>query len=400
MDRMNPSTNTRAQCAECGSDAAPHRIKYVIALVESICAPAFTFPLRWLNNYRTRLAPKSTSLFIRMSTLLERYSFGTFLDEPDDKILLLDQVLWEEAKKYNILMREFRLFGRSQDTFIATLPDGRMIDFEGIPLPRHEKVWWINNKSVLKKKFKALGFPIAQGGAVATLRGARKLFSTLKKPVIVKPAIGSASRHTTLHISTRTELDRAFLSAHQISPFVVIEQEILGDVYRPTVVDGKLIATLRCDQPYVIGDGEHSVEELITTANLHPARQGPYFSQIKISDATINELTYQGLTLQSVPQQEQRVKLHQKINWSVGGTTADVTDDVHPDNRKLFEDIAQALKAPVVGIDFITRDIGRSWQEGDCGVIECNDMPYFDNHHLPFEGTPRNVASTIWNLVA
>jgi cyanophycin synthetase len=94
------------------------------------------------------------------------------------------------------------------------------------------------------------------------------------------------------------------------------------------------------------------------------------------------------------------VNLHQKINWGLGGTTADVTEEVHPENATLFEKIATTLDAPIVGIDFIIEDISRPWFDQEkCGVIECNSMPYFDNHHVPFEGQPRNVAGPIWDLV-
>ena len=120
---------------------------------------------------------------------------------------------------------------------------------------------------------------------------------------------------------------------------------------------------------------------------------------MKLDDAALKELSWQDFTPDSVPEHGQCVTLHQKVNWSLGGTTTDVTDEVHLDNRKLFEDIAKALRAPIVGIDFIIGDITCSWKEQDrCGVIECNSMPFFDNHHVPFEGEPRNVAGKIWEM--
>jgi cyanophycin synthetase len=151
----------------------------------------------------------------------------------------------------------------------------------------------------------------------------------------------------------------------------------------------------------VIGNGTDSIQALIDTANEHPARGGPYFSKMAITPEAVAELFYQNLTPEEVPEAGRRVQLHQKINWSVGGTTADVTDLVHPDNAALFERIAEVLKAPIVGIDFIVGDISRSWQEQErSGVIECNSMPFFDNHHLPFAGQPRNVAARIWDMVS
>jgi cyanophycin synthetase len=133
---------------------------------------------------------------------------------------------------------------------------------------------------------------------------------------------------------------------------------------------------------------------------MHPARKGPYFHPIQLDQAAEKELVWQHLNIESIPSQGQRVTLNQKINWGVGGTTADVTDDVHPDNIELFETVAHVLRAPIVGIDFIISDISRSWKDTErCGIIECNSMPFFDNHHLPFEGRPRNVAARIWDMV-
>lgn len=387
-----------APCQECGGDPVHHTLEYLATALDSILLPLFSLPAKMAQTFLPRV--KKEWSFAPLYYFLERHNVGEFLDEPDDKTLLLDCVLWEEAKKRGIHMREFRPFGLAKNTFVATLPNGNVLDFEGVPLPSNRRtVWWIDDKSVLKKELHKYGIPVAQGGVVTKKHKAVELFGRLSKPVIAKPAVGSASRHTTLHLQNEDALIRAFSVAQEISHGVVIEEELQGAVYRPTLVGGTLIATLRRDKPHVIGDGVHTVAELVAEANKHPARKGPYFSPLTL-EAAGGELAYQGLTETSVPDKHQRVQLHQKINWSGGGTTADVTDDVHPDNKELFEKIARILQAPLVGIDFIIQDISRPWHEQQkCGVIECNSMPYFDNHHLPFEGTPRNVATHIWDLV-
>jgi cyanophycin synthetase len=331
--------------------------------------------------------------------LMERWGMGQLLTEPDSQTLLLDQMLWQEAMRRGINMFEFRPFGSVRNSFVATLPDGRVINFEGVPIPPTKNSWWVNNKSELKKKLQAGGIPVARGGSVFSLNKARVLFAELNSSVVVKPTIGSASRHTTMQVGTLDQLERAFVSAKKISPFVMIEEELSGAVYRPTLVDGKLIATLRRDQAQVVGDGVHTIKELTDEANTHPARNGPYFSPINL-DLTKDELVRQNLTKESIPAEGQRVQLNQKINWSLGGTTEDVTDEVHLDNKALFERIAQIVGVPLLGIDFIIEDISQSWKDQPrCGVIECNDMPYFDNHHLPFKGKPRDIAGPVWDFV-
>lgn len=385
-------------CPECGSDPVYHKAEYVIHLVDMVTTPLFDLPLRTLSGITGQ---KKNRRYWGWYEHLERWGLGEFRDIPDDKTLLLCQVLWDEARARGIEMREFRFLGIPTNSFTARFPDGRHITFESIPFPpgTRQGVWWLDSKAVMKKKFVKLGIPVARGGSAFTLSGAKKIFNGIDKPVIVKPFEGSGSRHTTIHISTEAQLERAFAVSKQVSPNVIVEEELVGSVYRPTLVDGKLIATIRRDPPRVTGDGIHPISELIEIANKHPSRQGPYFSHIKMTPVGEAELKLQHMTLETVPEKGRVINLHQKINWSVGGTTTDVTDQVHPDNKALFEEIVRVLHAPIVGIDFIIEDISKSWKKQEkCGVIECNGRPFFDNHHLPFEGEPRNVAGVIWDM--
>jgi D-alanine-D-alanine ligase-like ATP-grasp enzyme len=388
-------------CAECGSDPIFHRMTYYTILIDDsmkgLLDPGFVGA--WFNKlayvFEEALTPPLFALFSRIG-------WGKRIAEPDDATQLLALMLWQEADTRGIEVSEFRLFDLPRNLFLATLPSGRRIAYEGIPLPPSvmHRVSWLDDKARMKEEFKKRGIPVANGGSAKTYTEAKRLYAKLTPPVITKPYSGSGSRHTTLHVDSEAELKRAFQIAKDICPAVIIEEELVGPVYRATVVDGKLAATLRRDQPYVMGDGIHTVTELVRDANAHPKRQGPYFHQMQIDDAAVKELAWQNLTKESVPAKGQRVLLNQKINWSVGGTTADVTDKVHPENAVLFEQVARELKAPIVGIDFIIEDITKSWKEQErCGVIECNSMPFFDNHHLPFEGEPRNVAKLIWDMV-
>lgn len=389
----------KKECAECGAEPVDHRLTYLLVGIDETLRP-ITAPgplLRGLTKAMLAFERKATPVVFR--TLV---SLGAAKEvrEPDERTLLLARVIWEEAKVRNIQMTELRLFGLPRNIFYATLPSGESLVFEGMPLPEasFEQAWWLDNKAEMKKRFEALGIPVAKGGSAFTLSEAKKIFNRIGKPVIAKPYSGSGSRHTTLHIQTDEELTKGFESAKQLAPFALIEEELVGPVFRATVVDGKLAGVLRRDPPHVMGDGKSTIEELIAEANTHPARGGPYFSKLSITPEALLELSWQELTPTSVPKAGRRVTLHQKVNWSLGGTTKDVTDETHPDNIAVFEKVAEVLKAPLVGLDFIISDMSRSWKEVErAGVIECNSMPFFDNHHLPFEGKPRNVAGAIWD---
>ena len=155
------------------------------------------------------------------------------------------------------------------------------------------------------------------------------------KPVITKPNPGSRSRHTTIHIQNEDAFLSAFRKAEQLSPWVIIEEELEGFVFRATVIGKKFVAALRREPAYVIGDGTHTVRALVEIENKNPLRQGPHFHEIHADAAAEAELKHARYTWDAIPKKDTVVLLGQKTSRGVGGGITDVTGDVHPDNVAL-----------------------------------------------------------------
>jgi D-alanine-D-alanine ligase-like ATP-grasp enzyme len=191
-----------------------------------------------------------------------------------------------------------------------------------------------------------------------------------------------------------------FKKARQLSPLVVIEEELNGYLFRGTLVDGKLVGVVKRDQPEVVGDGEHTIRELVNQENKRPERNGPIFHKITIDHDSDIQLNKQGLNMESILVKDKTVYFSQKTSRGIGGTTTEVSNIVHPDNREMLEHVANYLKDPLIGVDFIMEDISKSWKEEQhCGIIECNSLPFIDLHHYPLFGKPNNVAGKLWDLV-
>lgn len=391
-----------APCDECGVNPVHHRRERVSLRVTGLITALF----EPFEAFVQRTMPLVDRLFDRMGPLLASAfiagGLAVRVDAPDGKSCETAQALWQEAKRRGIRLYEVRPLGLARRQFIAAYR-GRTLAFEGLPRPARPQpsCMWIDDKAAVKERFQAAGFPVARGGSAAREQEALEIFSALKKPVVLKPQEGSGGRHTTAHIETVDELRRAFHSARLVAPTVVVEEELTGPVFRATLVDRRLVAILRRDPPHVLGDGTSTVADLVARENANPLRRGPVFSELKlVSPAAQRELARQGLTPWSVPGVGQPAFLHFKVNWGVGGTSHDVTLDAHPDNVELFEGIGRYLDSDIVGIDFITRDIARSWKTaGQCGVIECNSLPLIGNHHVPYTGPARNVAGAVWDMV-
>lgn len=396
-------SNARAYCPDCGPAGVSHAVERwsvragtLVGILE--VPPAFIWrgirPL-FVRARPGRLAPVAA----RAAAAL---GLGVVLTRPDDKVNWRTRVLWEEAERRGIAMREFRPFGLAREIFYATYgADTR--GFDGLPRPRgaHEAALdWMDDKGVILKKFRAAGVPVPRGASVSSEKAAEKIFHEIIKEsaVIVKPAIGSRSRHTYIHVTDVEALRHAFKKAKQLSPRVVVEEELSGFVFRITLVGGKVAGIMRREPPHVIGDGEHTIHQLIIEENKSPLRHGPIFHELPLGEETIAILKEQSLSLDSIPLAGRMVIIHPKVSRAYGASTTEIAD-IHPENEKLFLKIAETLDDPLVGVDFMIDDMAKSWKEQKCGVIECNSLPFIDLHHFPLKGPTRNAAGSVWDLI-
>lgn len=347
-----------------------------------------------------KLKPRNFS--ITVVNLFVRIKVLKLVDAPRITDNYRTRVLWESAPSRGIAMYGINILNFPTQLFMAHFQNQKQV-FLTLPRPQgahSDSLEWMDNKAIMKSRFITAGIPVANGKICFSKASALNVFRQLNKPVIVKPILGSRSRHTTIHIQTETELFQAVTVAKKISPWVIVEEELIGAVYRATVIGGKLFAVLRRDPPFVVGDGTNNVKDLVEKENNNPIRKGPIFHEITVDEEALAELARQGLSLSSIPQNGQKVTLNQKVGRGSGGSNTDVTDQVHPDNDLLFEKIGHVLADPLVGVDFIISDISQSWRLQDkCGVIECNAMPFIDLHHYPGEGQSRDAAGALWDVV-
>src|SRR3989344_179211 len=143
-----------APCAECGNDPVHHRAVYITILIDGLMRPFFASGTAFSNALSRPLGKLENILIPALLDFCGRRGWGRYLDEPDDETLLLAKVLWEEAQRRGIRMREFRLFHLPRNLFVAKLPDGTRISFEGIPLPASDgrRGWWLDDKGGMKRK--------------------------------------------------------------------------------------------------------------------------------------------------------------------------------------------------------------------------------------------------------
>ena len=394
----------RLPCPDCGSSPVfSHRMERWSDSINELIAPfLFKTDQLWLKIERLANRLRLKRLTVPCLRLLAILRLGKIIDQPDEKTGQRGTCFWEAAKKYGVQMFEFRLFHLPVELFFATKDRQAMI-FNGLPRPlgrSYPAMEWMDDKEICQKKFGEAGVPVPRSLACRRWSEALNFFQQLNCKAIIKPALGSRSRHTTVDIATEEELKTAFLKAKQISPRVMVQEELRGLLFRPTLIGGRLVAVVRRDPAYVVGDGVSTIRQLAEKENSRPERQGPLFHYLPLDEEAAVVLKRQNLDWPSLPALGQYVFLGRKTSRGSGGSITDVTEAVHPENARLFEKIGELLADPLVGLDFIIEDISRPWSEQkQCGLIECNSLPFIDLHHFPLNGAPRDVASALWEIV-
>ena len=256
------------------------------------------------------------------------------------------------------------------------------------------------DKDETKDRLHRNGIPVPKGHVVYSLEEAEQAADELGRPVVVKPLDGRQGKAVSLEVSTAEEMKVAFEAAWEFSPPVLIEEMLSGRNYRIVIVGGRMVAASERLLPHVIGDGAHSIGDLIATENKNPLRGDGHekpLTKIKVDSDVISHLHHAGMSLDTIPPLGERVILSNRSNLSIGATAEDVTDKVHPSVARMCERAARLIGLDVCGVDLVIPDITQPVTSG--GVIEINASPGLRMHHYPTAGTPRDVGEAVVDAI-
>ncbi|OYT87069.1 MAG: cyanophycin synthetase [Burkholderiales bacterium PBB6] len=255
------------------------------------------------------------------------------------------------------------------------------------------------DKDLCKTLLAAAGVPVPVGRPVGSADEAWEVAEEIGLPVVLKPQDGNQGKGVTVNITTRDQLDAAYKAAEEYG-HPMVEKFLPGSDFRLLVVGNKLVAAARRDPPHVIGDGEHTVRQLVDQVNADPRRGDGHatsLTKIRFDDIAVARLELQGLTPASVPPKGQRVILRNNANLSTGGTATDVTDDVHPEVAARAVAAAQMIGLDICGVDVVCDNVIRPLEEQSGGVVEVNAAPGLRMHLSPSFGKGRAVGEAIIN---
>jgi len=402
MEKTKEPSVKISTCSYCGNAPINHSFSFwesfVFTSIETWMSQISTYTPSFLEK-AIDLVPKI--LFETTGWL----GFTKFSEDIEKANNFRSKIIWEEAKRRSIKMEQVIFFGKPLDQYRAFL-SGKKIYFESIPSISEATELGLNwdDKIFLKKELRKSNIPVPDffklplfmfAGHKIWGKNLAKIFTNLEKPLVIKPRGGSRGRHTATNIKNLDEFHSAIKVAGQISPYLIIEEYLNGDVCRATLVDGKLAGFYRGHAPTILGDGRKTIRELILEKDIHRQER---VAPVRMSKEFDDHISRFGYVIDDVLPKGVILSLSHRIGRLFGGKTTEMIDKVHPSFLPIFEKAAKVTKLSVVGFDAIIPDPTKPADSQKWGIIECNSLPFIDLHYYALEGKPRNIAGMIWDM--
>ncbi|RYZ21127.1 MAG: cyanophycin synthetase [Chitinophagaceae bacterium] len=258
------------------------------------------------------------------------------------------------------------------------------------------------DKEDTKNILEAAEVPVPRGVIIRDENELREAVDDIGYPMVLKPIDGNHGKGATTNITTWEGAVKALAEAQRYGRAIICEKFITGFDFRLLVINYKFICAARRTPAAVTGDGKSTIQQLIDEINQDPRRgygHEKVLTQITVDNATWKMLNDKGYTLETVPAAGEEVWLKPTANLSTGGTSTDVTEEVHPANIFMAERIARIIGLDICGIDIMAENLSDPLNESGGAVLEVNAAPGFRMHVEPSEGIARNVAEPVVDML-
>ncbi len=194
--------------------------------------------------------------------------------------------------------------------------------------------------------------------------------------IVVKPADAEQGQGISVNLTEPEELPPAIDNARHYHHQVLLERYCPGEDLRIIVINFRVVAAAVRRPARIVGDGRHTINELIDKQSRRRAAATGGESRIPKDAATQRCVEKAGYTLDDILPYAHSLQVRATANLHTGGTIHDVTAKLHPKLREAAEKAARVLDIPVVGLDFLVPAVDGP----DYVIIEANERPGLANH--------------------
>lgn len=216
-------------------------------------------------------------------------------------------------------------------------------------------------------------------------------------PVVLKPAAGSLGNGVFVNIKNEKMLRELLVHVRKELGYgdVIVEEHVTGEDHRLFVLGDSVLSVVKRVPANVIGDGQHTVKELIDRKNCL-RESNPFLASglIKIDREVLDCIAGSGYNLDSIPEKDTALFLRRISNLSAGGDPIDVTDNISKEIKNLAVRAVKAIPhLHSAGVDIL---IDKNEDGEETGmVIELNSMAHIGFHLFPIKGKARDIPAAI-----
>lgn len=366
------------------------------------------FGLKWARVHQKKLRPLSVKKknFLKQTTqksLDEKQTLETaseILLKGHENLELSTQILMKEALNQGIEVKVLDI----QDNLIK-LTKGKRTEYikqaTKTSLDSYIIPELMGNKHVTKLLLRENGFSVPVGKLYTSIQEAVDDYSLYQmKKVVVKPK----STNFGIGISFALPKDKkgylkAIKEAFLHDDTILIEDFHSGKEYRFLVIDYKTVGVIHRVPAHVVGNGVHTIKELVFQKNHDPNFYRDSKTFLTLSEIEKEILEKQKLKPSSILPKGKKVFLRENSNVSTGGDAIDVTDKIHNSYIKLAENATRSMNAKICGIDIMISKPSKRATDHNYAIIELNYNPVLFFHAFPNKGKKRNVARPILKLL-
>lgn len=272
-------------------------------------------------------------------------------------------------------------------------------------LDSYSTVLIMENKVVTKEVLKQHGIRVPSGEAFQSLDEAMSTYETYRDtPIVIKPKSTNFGLGITIFNRdySREDMKKAFEIAFTHDQTVLLEEFMTGKEYRFLVMGDQVVGVLHRVPANVVGDGIHTIEQLVHEKNKDPLRGKGYktpLEKIQLGEAEAMFLKNHSMSWDDIPQQGEVIYLRENSNISTGGDSIDFTDEMPNSYKELAIQSAKAAGATLCGVDMMIDSLEEEATDANYGIIEINFNPAIHIHCYPYIGKNRKADEKILDLL-
>lgn len=208
-------------------------------------------------------------------------------------------------------------------------------------------------------------------------RAKNDVFTDSDHPVVIKPLSGTLGKGVRVNVKeNRFEYNWKVVSNRLASASrkeIIVQKFLEGFEARATIIEGTLLSITVRIPPYVIGNGQNTIEELIDSKNTERQECGFLRNySIKNSENLEEYLNSIGKSLSDIPNLNEKVLLGSVSNLSNGGELLNITDLVSSDIKELAMNALAAFPGLYTGgLDIMMK----SFDDKEAVILEVNSFP-------------------------